>query len=46
MFNFVKVQGRRKFKPEEYMEYFEDWNLSLTPKFDKRGHFANAFFGR
>jgi len=21
---FVRVQGRRKFQPQEYMEYFED----------------------
>jgi len=24
MFNFVRVQGRRKFQPQEYIEYFED----------------------
>ena len=25
-------QGRRKFQPKEYIEYFADWNLSLTQK--------------
>ena len=29
---FVRVQGRRKFQPQEYIEYFEDWNLSLSKR--------------
>ena len=32
---FVRVQGRRNFQPEEYRSYFEDWKLSLTPKSGK-----------
>jgi len=28
---FVQVQGRRKMEPEEYIEYFKDYILSLTP---------------
>ncbi len=39
---FVRVQGRRKFQPQEYMEYFEDGNLSLTQKSGKKCCFANA----
>ena len=31
MFNFVQGQGRREFQPQEYLQYFEDQNLSLTP---------------
>ena len=39
MFNFIQDQGRRKFLPQEYIEYFEDSNLSLTPILGKRGRF-------
>jgi len=43
MFNFVRDQGRRKFQPQEYIEYFEDSakaslkckNLSLTQISDR-----------
>jgi len=42
MFNFGQDQGRRKFQPQEYIEYFEDWNLSLTQKLGKRGCFAKV----
>jgi hypothetical protein len=42
--------GRRKFQPQEYIEYFEDWNLSpavggmchLTPRLAKRGRFTKV----
>ena len=27
---------------DEYIEYFEDWNLSLTPKLGKKGRFAKV----
>jgi len=42
MFNFAQVQGRRKFQPQEYIEYFEDRSLSLTQKLGKRGGFAKV----
>ncbi len=42
MFNFGQDQGRRKFQPQEYIEYFEDCNLSLTPRLAKRGRFAKV----
>ncbi len=42
MLNFVQVQERRKFEPQEYIEYFEDSNLSLTPKLGKRERFAKV----
>jgi len=45
MFNFVQVHGRGKFQPEEYIEYFQDQNLSLTPKFDTRGVFQKSRLG-
>ena len=38
----VRVQGRRKFKLEEYIEYFEDLNLSLTQKSGNKCHFAKV----
>ncbi len=35
MLNFVQVQGRRKFSPQEYIEYFEDSaKASLRAKFE------------
>jgi hypothetical protein len=37
---YVRVQGRRKFQPQEYTEYFEDWNLSLTLKSGIKCRFA------
>jgi len=47
---FVRVQGRRKFQPQEYIEYFEDSaeaslkcrNLSLTQKSGKKCRFAKV----
>ena len=39
---YVRVQGRRKFQPQEYMEYFEDWNLSLTQKSGIKCRFAKV----
>jgi hypothetical protein len=38
--NFVSVQGGLKFQPNEYIEYFEDLNLSPTLKWGKRGYFS------
>jgi len=31
---FVRVQGRRKFQPQEYIEYFEDLSASGGLKFE------------
>ena len=42
MLNFVQVQERRKSQPLEYIEYFEDLNLSLTPKLVKGGCFVKV----
>ena len=39
---YVRVQERRKFQPQEYIEYFEDWNLSLTQKSDIKCRFAKV----
>ena len=39
---FVQVQGRRKFQPQEYIKYFEDWNLSLTQKSGKKCRFSKV----
>ena len=35
MRNFLQGQGRRRFQPQEYIEYFEDQNLSLTQRLRK-----------
>ena len=42
MLNFVQVQERRKIEPQEYIEYFEDYILSLTQKLGERGRFAKV----
>jgi hypothetical protein len=42
MFNFGQGQGRREFQPQEYTQYFEDWNLSLALRLGKRGRFAKV----
>jgi hypothetical protein len=34
MFNFVQDQRRRKFEPQEYIEYFEDLSASGGLKFE------------
>ena len=39
---FVQGQERRKFQPQEYIEYFEDWNLSLTSRLGKKCRFAKV----
>jgi hypothetical protein len=39
MFQFGRVQGRQKFKPHEYMQYFEDENFRLTQKSAQMGRF-------
>ena len=41
---FVRVQGRRKFQPHEYIEYFEDLNLSRTQRLGKMGRFEIGSF--
>ncbi len=38
--DFVSVQGGLKFKPEEYIKYFEDLNFNPTQKWDKRVYFS------
>lgn len=35
---FGRVQGRRKFRAQEYVKYFKDLNLSLFLNPDYRGH--------
>ena|GEM_PF-1621111 len=37
MFNLVSGQGKLKFQPQEYIEYFEDCNFYLTPRWGKGG---------
>lgn len=41
-FQFVQSQGVRKFYPQEYMAYFEDYNLSQTQRWVKMGRFEIA----
>ena len=45
MLNFVQFQERRKFKSQEYIKYFEDYNLSLTQKLGKRKCFSEVLWG-
>ena len=40
MFNFVLVQGIRRFHLQAYIEYFEEKNLSRTQKLGKRERFS------
>jgi len=38
MFNLASGQGRSKFQPQEYIEYFKGCNFDLTPRWGQRKH--------
>ncbi len=46
MFNLAPGQGRSKFQPQEYIEYFEVYNFDLTPRWGQRGHCYTASEGQ
>jgi|GEM_PF-2591436 len=46
MFNLASSQGKSKFQPQEYTEYFEDCNFDLTPRWSQRGHCDTASGGK
>gem|GEM_PF-3610044 len=42
IFKLASGQGRSKFQPQEYIDYFEDCNFHLTPRWGQRGHCDTA----